>query len=113
LDELHRKRIERTVAKYVQDRRPPAHIRDQVDLSFRFDGRAVEIFEIRPSWNDPSEKIDEPVAKGRYVQSRDEWLVYWQRADLRWHKYDPAPSVATLEAFLAVVDRDEYGCFFG
>jgi len=37
----------------------------------------------------------------------------WQRADLKWHKYGPAPEVSTVQAFLALVDEDKYGCFFG
>ena len=110
---MDRKRVENEVAAFVAKRRPPADIRDQVDLSFRFDGRYVEIFEIRPRWDDPAVKIEESIARARYVESKDEWLVYWKRADLRWHKYDPAPKVPTIQAFLAEVDRDEYGCFFG
>ena len=80
---------------------------------YRFDGTSVELFEIRPRWNKPAEKIEEAKAKARYVGSRDEWLVYWQRADLKWHKYDPKPAVPTIEAFLALVDADAHACFFG
>ena len=113
LNDIQRKRIEKTVAAFVQKRRPPVHLRDQVDLSFRFDGKSVEIFEIRQRWDKPSEEIEEPIAKARYFQSRGEWAVYWQRADLKWHKYGPKPEVRTVEAFLALVDEDEYACFFG
>ncbi|MEO7798779.1 MAG: DUF3024 domain-containing protein [Opitutaceae bacterium] len=104
---------EAPVAAFVAKRRPPVHLRAQVDLSFRFDGRSVEIFEIRPQWNNPARRIEEAVAKARYLKSRDAWLVYWQRADLKWHKYGPTPEVSTLQAFLTLVDEDEYGCFFG
>jgi|SRR5581483_7874409 len=113
MNELQRMRVERTVATFIEQRRPPAHLRDRVDLAFRFDGRYVEIFEVRPSWNEPTEKIEESVARARYLKSRDEWLVYWKRADLRWHKYQPAPAVNTVEAFLKLVDQDEYCYFFG
>jgi hypothetical protein len=37
----------------------------------------------------------------------------WQRADLKWHSYQPSPEVASVEEFLDVVQHDEYGCFFG
>jgi hypothetical protein len=111
--EIETKRIERKVAAYVERRRPPALIRDQVDLTFRVDGQSVELLEIRPRRDRPDEKIEEAIAKARYLKSRDEWLVYWMRADLKWHKYEPVPSVETLDEFLAVVGRDEYCCFFG
>jgi len=113
MNDIERKRIENAIEAFVSKHRPPAHLRDQVDLSFRFDGRSIEIFEIRPRWDNAAQRIEEAVAKARHVKSRDTWLVYWQRADLKWHKYDPMPEVNTLEAFLKLVDKDEYACFFG
>jgi hypothetical protein len=64
-------------------------------------------------WRNPSKKIEEAVAKSTYVKTQGVWKVYWQRADLKWHRYDPMPEVDSLEEFLALVDRDEYACFFG
>lgn len=113
MDDVARKRVENAVSAFIARRRPPAHIRDEVDLAFRFDGRSVEIFEIRPVWNDPSQKIEAPVAKARHLKARGRWLVYWQRADLKWHKYGPMPEVETIEQFLALVAEDAYACFFG
>jgi len=113
MNDTERKRIEKVIAAFVAKRRPPIHLRDQVDLSFRFDGRSVEIFEVRPRWDDLTKKVEEAVAKARYLNSRDSWLVYWQRADLKWHKYAPVPEVSTIDAFLRLVDEDEYACFFG
>jgi hypothetical protein len=113
MDDLERKRIEKAIAAFMAKRRPPVHLRDKVDLAFRFDGRIVEIFEIRPRWDHPEEKVEEAVAKARYLKSRDLWLVYWQRADMKWHKYPPMPEVNTIQGFLRLVDEDAYGCFFG
>jgi hypothetical protein len=101
------------MAAFVERRRPPAHLRDEIDLAFRFDGRAVELLEIRPRWDRPAEQIENGVAKARYVKSRDVWLVYWQRADLEWHRYEPRPDVATIDSFLSLVDADAYACVFG
>ena len=57
--------------------------------------------------------IEEAVAKATYVKSRGIWKIYWQRADLKWHRYDPGPEVKTLEEFLEVLEKDEYACFYG
>ncbi|MBA2665474.1 MAG: DUF3024 domain-containing protein [Trueperaceae bacterium] len=98
----------------MQRRRPPAEIRKELDLEHRIDGQSVEIFERRPAWRGaPGETIELSVAKATYVRSRDHWRVYWQRADLRWHRYDPAPEVRYVQSFLALVDEDAYNCFFG
>jgi hypothetical protein len=113
LSEFEQKKIEKIVREYVEKHRPPAHIRNKVDLSFRFKGQSVEIFEIRPRWNNPSVKIEESVAKAIYVKSKRNWKIYWQRADLKWHRYTPVPEAKTIEQFLDVVEKDEYSCFFG
>jgi hypothetical protein len=113
LSKFEEKRCEKIVRQYVEKHRPPAHIRNEVDLSFRVKAQSVEIFEIRPLWNDPDKKIEEAVAKATYVKTRKIWKVFWQRADLKWHRYDPEPEVKTLEKFLEVVEKDEYACFFG
>ena len=59
------------------------------------------------------QKIEEAVAKATYVKSKKVWKVYWQRADLKWHRYDPHPEVNSIEEFLDVVERDEHCCFYG
>jgi DUF3024 family protein len=112
-DELARKRIESAVAAYVQKRRPPVDIRPQLDLGFRVAGHSVEIFEIRPAFQRPTEMLEEPVAKATFVKSREVWKVFWQRADLKWHSYAPVPTVGSVEKFLELVDADPYGCFWG
>jgi len=37
------------------------------------------------------------VAKTTYVKKSGLWKVYWQRADMKWHSYDPMPEVGSLE----------------
>jgi hypothetical protein len=97
----------------MERRRPPPHIRPKLDLGARISGQSVEIFEIRPDWQDPKETMERPVAKATFVRSQNRWRVFWMRRDLKWHGYEPAPLVHSLEAFLNVVDCDDYSCFFG
>lgn len=111
--DFERKRCEKVVSEFIERNRPPAHIRNEVDLGFRVKGQSVEVFEIRPFWQDPEHKIEEPVAKATYVRTQNVWKVYWQRADLKWHRYDPDPEVRSIEEFLEVVEKDEYACFLG
>lgn len=111
--EFERAKVEKAVEAYIKANRPPPHIRDQVDLSYRIDGQSVEIFEIRPLWCDKSRTIEEKVAKARFVKKQNLWKVYWQRADLKWHRYDPDPETESIESFLKLVEDDEYYCFFG
>lgn len=113
-DEKEIQRTVRAVNAFLDRKRPPPEIRDELDLAYRIDGQSVELFEVRPAWRGaPGETIEIPIAKTTYVRRHDHWRVYWQRADLRWHRYDPDPEVTTIEAFLDLVERDAYACFFG
>ena len=112
-NEFETRKYTKIMEEYIGKRRPPAHIRDKLDVGFRIKGQSIEIFEIRPAWNDPGLKIEPAVAKITFVRTQNCWKVFWMRADLKWHGYDPGREVKTLEDFLAVVDNDKYGCFWG
>jgi hypothetical protein len=113
LSEFERRKCENAITAFMKKRRPPPHIRKQLDLGYRITGQSIELFEIRPDWRNPKNAIEIPVAKSTFVKTQGTWKVYWQRQDLKWHLYEPHPEVPSVEAFLALVDRDEYGCFFG
>ena len=113
LSEFEQRRYEKIVHEYVQTRRPPPHLRDQLDIDFRIIGQSVEIFEKRPAWKSPQETIEHPIIKATYVRRHDIWRVYWHRADLRWHRYEPEPEANRIEDVLDIAERDEYGCFYG
>ena len=113
LSEFELMKCEKAIAAFMNKRRPPPHIRKQLDLGYRINGQSIEIFEIRPEWKNPENTLEIPVAKSTYVRAKGTWKVYWQRHDLKWHRYEPVPEVKSVEAFLDLVDRDEYACFFG
>jgi hypothetical protein len=56
LTELEIKRCGKTIASFLERRRPPPEIREMVDLTGRIGGHSVEIFERRPAYYDPSTK---------------------------------------------------------
>jgi len=111
--EFELRRIEKIVDAYVQSRRPPAHLRNELDIVYRITGQSIEIVEVRPAWQRPDETIEHPIIKATYVKRHDLWRIYWQRSDLRWHRYDPEPEVHRLEHVLDIAERDAHGCFYG
>ncbi|MDY0134942.1 MAG: DUF3024 domain-containing protein [Atribacterota bacterium] len=113
ISEFEIKRCKKELEKFLEENRPPAHVRAQVDLAYRISGQSVEIFEVRPDFRDPSQMTEIPVAKTTYVKSQKVWKVYWMRQDLKWHRYPPVPQVRHLEEFLRLVKEDENACFFG
>lgn len=111
--ELEQKRYEKVVGAYIESRRPEPSIRNQLDICYRIFGQSIEIFEVRPRWDDPSIKMENPVAKATYVKTSKNWKIYWMRADLKWHGYEPNAQVQKLEDFINILESDEYGCFWG
>lgn len=112
-NEIEVARYKKEVRAYVESKRPAVHIRKELDIGFRVQGQSIEIFEIRPRWDDPTEILEHPVAKATYVNTQGTWKVFWQRSDLKWHKYEPNQIVATLKDFLVLVEVDKYACFWG
>lgn len=111
--ELERRRIEKAVAAYVEEKRPAPHIRPKLGIGFRLAGQSVEIFEIRPYWRDETQIMEQSVAKATYVKSQKHWKIFWKRADLKWHGYEPTARVKKIKDFLKLVEDDHYGCFWG
>jgi Protein of unknown function (DUF3024) len=111
--EFETKRCANAVAQWIERRRPPPHLRDEIDLTFRMEHQSVEIFEVRANWRDKSKRVEHSVAKATYNRSKRNWRVFWKRADLKWHSYEPNPEVKTIENFIALVEKDIHGCFFG
>ncbi len=98
---------------FIQRRRPPEEVRDQVDRSFRVEQQSIVIYEIRARWNQPSEKQEINIAKATYVPSRKIWEIQWQRADLRWHSYEPLPEVGSIAEFIEELEEDPHCSFWG
>lgn len=113
ISEFEEKRCERELQKFMEIRRPPPHIRNELDFGYRINNQSVAIFEIRADWQNPENKLEIPIAKTTYVKTQKHWRIYWQRRDLKWHSYQPAPVVEFFEEFLAIVHEDANGCFFG
>ena len=74
----------------------------------------MRFFEIRPAWRGPVDELHESaVAKATYLRTRGVWRVFWQRRDLKWHRYEPRPEVNSIDEFASLVAEDAHACFFG
>ncbi|PKL12932.1 MAG: hypothetical protein CVV50_03925 [Spirochaetae bacterium HGW-Spirochaetae-6] len=112
-NDIEKFKYEKIADKFLEKRRPPIHIRNKLDISYKIIDTSIEIYEIRPSWRDEKEILETPVAKAKFIKKTKTWKIYWQRADLKWHKYDPNPEVQLLDDFFKIVDEDKNCCFWG
>jgi hypothetical protein len=113
ISEFEIKKVERAAEQFLSKRRPAPQIRKELDLGYMIEGQSVEVLEIRPDWKDNTIIRKYPMAKATYVKTKKHWRVFWQRADLKWHNYEPAPTVKSIEEFFELVDEDTHACFFG
>ena len=105
---------ESLIKDFVEHLRPKdEEIRKKLDIGYSFDGQTVLLFEIRPSWHNPKEIMHSEFAKIRYYKSKQEWKIYWKRANGNWDPYNTPSPISHLEQALELIDEDEYGCFFG
>ena len=98
---------------FLEQRRPPEHIREKLDIGYSIVSHTVDIFEIRPDWQDKTTTRHSPNARIRYVRTKDKWLLYWMRRDLKWHAYEPDHEHSTLHSALKTIHTDAFCCFFG
>ncbi len=112
--EIELKRIDNLVGDLCR-RKSPAHIRDQLRFDYDISQHNVHIWEVRPAYNDPNVETRHGVAKFQYIRTKRIWKLYWMRADLKWHGYNPDPDrvLTTLDEQVAEVEHDPYATFFG
>lgn len=101
------------IASYIEEQRPPKTVRPQVDIGYTIEDQSIIIYTIRPKWKQPEEKTKIPVAKVTWLRNRQVWKVYWQRADMKWHKYDPLPKAKKLGKIIQELKEDPHACFWG
>jgi hypothetical protein len=97
---------------FLQRKRPPEHIRPQLDIAYKIENQSVVIYEVRPDWRTPGKINHFPVAKATWVKAKSLWKVFWQRANGQWYAYNP-PTVTHLADFASLVETDSHGCFWG
>jgi hypothetical protein len=103
--------IHRVVGEFC-DRRIPNHVKDKVRLTYTIKSNEIVIFEERLVDN-PSAWMEMEIAKLRYFRGRNEWRLYWKRANDKWWPYETRTKLTTLEAMVREIDEDSHGCFFG
>ena len=110
---FHLREIQSNLTIWLEEKRPPVELRDEVDLQYTIKDQNIILEEIRPSFMDPSKILTIPLAKITFVNSKNEWKTYWMRASGKWELYVPDKKISTLEEILKEISADPYGCFFG
>ena len=104
---------QKALSWFMEHRRPPEHIRLQLDIGYAVTGQTVDIFEIRPDWKDKTTIRHSPIARVKFVRTEERWRLYWMRGNLKWYAYEPDHLHSTLQSALKAVNADALCYFFG
>ncbi|TCS35904.1 DUF3024 domain-containing protein [Reinekea marinisedimentorum] len=113
LSEFEIKKYEKAKAAFMAKRRPRPEIRSKLDLDCRLEERTMQLFEVRPQWDDPSVQQEISIAKAKYDSSEMHWKIYWMDSKQQWREYGPDKRATTIEEVFNIIDIDETGAFFG
>jgi len=104
--------VESSLISFIEQR-VPARARDEVDLSYRFRGNSVTIYEDRPVFFTRTEWTKMAIAQFRYDSEQRTWTLYYADRNSRWHQYFDVEPSEDFEQLLQEVHEDPTGIFWG
>lgn len=113
LDVMKEVEIIEVMESYLINSRPPEEIRNEIDINYKVEDQSIVVFEIRPNWSNPNEKMKCNIAKATFVKKENKWNIYWFMSDMKWHSYKLKPKVDNLRDFIKEIEEDKNGCFWG
>lgn len=113
LETLKTLEVIEVMENFINKIRPEESIREKLDFTYKIENQSITIFQVRPNWKNPKEKMEHGFAKTTFVKKENHWKVFWLRANLKWESYSPQPEVKSLKEFVKLVEEDKHNCFFG
>lgn len=105
---------ESIVKQFVDTFRPEdLEMRKEIDYGYLYENNTFELFEVRPSWMNPKEKIRVSFAKFKFVKTQQVWKLYWKLGNGKWTTYGPLEETKDLLRIFDEIKNDPYNCFFG
>lgn len=97
------------------EKKVPAHLKNQIRLSYKFRGNSVTIFEHRHPWKESpgTEWSSLAVAQMRYDEETGKWTLYCADRNNRWHEYRDIDPTKNIDKLLKEIDEDPTGIFWG
>lgn len=114
LPELTQKLVETQLGEYC-NKKVPAHVRDQVRLTFSFMGNTVTLFEERPVYNQLDKRTKIPIAQFRLNVVDHLWRLYCANPKRHegWVICAQAEPSREFEPLLSALEQDVAGVFWG
>jgi hypothetical protein len=112
LNDIQQAQVAKLMAPICASHTDPA-IDPQIRVGFRLEGPSVILFSSAPSFRNPQQWLERPVAKFTFVKVSRRWRLFCVFRDLKWRAYEPLPEAPELERLVDEVRRDPTGIFWG
>jgi len=91
----------------------PPEFRDRLRLEVTWRGATATLSERRPYFRDPERWTEHPVARFKYKDTEQLWLLYCRDQKQKWYLFEPMPSSPRLNRLIYEVECDKTGIFWG
>ncbi len=102
LDAFTRKRIEKILENYI-DQKIPEDLKNEVKIHYKFRGNTVTLSQERPGYM--GRRFEYPIAQLRLDDTF--WKVYWRDSKNKWHFVDDIKPDKQFEKQLMEVDNND------
>lgn len=89
----------------------PPEAKDELRVGVRFEKFDAILLESRPSYRDPLQWLERPIAKFTFVGTSKIWRLFCLRRDGNWHSYEPLPESPDLSTLVTEVLVNPTGIF--
>ncbi len=110
-DEVTKKRVEKVLKKYCQERVPAAW-RYKIKLKYSISGQYITLMEERLLFRNKIKRMNNFIAQFRYDNESGKWTLYWRRSNEQWDLYTEAAPSLNLFDLLEEMDKDPLGIFW-
>ena len=107
-NDIEMAQIKRCMDFFMEKRRPPEFVRDEVDLRYRIWGLNVIIYKI---WYIDFRGYESPIAKITLNRAECSWKLFWMNQSDEWVT-DIKNPIQSFSDAISMVENDARGCFF-
>ncbi|GLX66635.1 DUF3024 domain-containing protein [Paenibacillus glycanilyticus] len=102
LDSFTKKRIEKILQIYIDNKIPP-ELRNDIQILYKFRANTVTLSQERPGYM--GGRFEYPIAQLRLEDTY--WKVYWMDSKKKWHFIDDIEPHGNFETQLMKIDQSD------
>jgi hypothetical protein len=109
---LKRQLAEQIIGRYCKEKVPEKY-RNEIQMTYKFRGNSVTIFENRPAMFGEAGWTSLSIAQLRYSDEDDIWTLYCSDRNGKWHLYMECDSEKDIKKLIKEIDDDPICIFYG